>query len=151
MLQGRRVCSNKLNLLFAKCRFRLCRHHYSMAFVAFIKHCKLQQCGIIPTIPSCPPSALTTASCSSGTLFLYGQTGSGKTYTHEALTQWAAATIFRRALEESGQELAAVTLSVVEIYCEQVKCLLTGREVTLRQPQRGGGLVLEGAGEQVRV
>jgi hypothetical protein len=85
-----------------------------------------------------------------GTVFLYGQTGSGKTFTHEAITRAAVASIFGRALEESGRELAAVTLSVVEIYCEQIRCLLTGRDVTLRQPQRGGCVLLEGAGEQVR-
>jgi hypothetical protein len=82
-----------------------------------------------------------------GTVFLYGQTGSGKTYTHEAVTQEAAATIF--GAEESGRELAAVTVSCVEIYCENIRCLLTGHDVALRQAQRSGNLVLEGAGEEV--
>jgi hypothetical protein len=81
-------------------------------------------------------------------VFLYGQTGSGKTYNHDAITRAAASTIFGGAMEDSGRELASVSLSVVEIYCESIRCLLTGREVALRQA-RGGGIVLEGAGEKV--
>ncbi|KAI8475197.1 MAG: hypothetical protein J3K34DRAFT_487111 [Monoraphidium minutum] len=86
-----------------------------------------------------------------GTVFLYGQTGSGKTFTHDAVTRAAVATIFGAGLEDSGRELAAVALSVVEIYCEGIRCLLTGRAVTLRHAQRGGGVLLEGAGEQACV
>jgi hypothetical protein len=66
------------------------------------------------------------------------------------VTRCSVATIFGRGLEESGRELAAVTLSVVEIYCETIRCLLTGKEVTLRQSQRSG-LLLDGAGEHVSV
>jgi recombinational DNA repair ATPase RecF len=98
-----------------------------------------------PTPPHPPPRDAPPP----GTVFLYGQTGSGKTFTHEAITRAAVATIFGRE-EDSRRELAAVVLSVVEIHCEAIRCLLTGREVALRQGQRGGGLLLEGAGEQAR-
>ncbi|GBF95987.1 hypothetical protein Rsub_08802 [Raphidocelis subcapitata] len=83
-----------------------------------------------------------------GTIFLYGQTGSGKTTSHDQLTRLAAAHIFGRALEEGGRELARVTVSVVELYNETVRCLLTGRDVALRRAPLGGAVVLEGAGEK---
>jgi hypothetical protein len=86
-------------------------------------------------------------------VFLYGQTGSGKTFNHDAITRAAASTIFGGGASggdggSPASELAAVSLSVVEIYCEAIRCLLTGREVSLRQG-RDGGILLEGAGEKV--
>jgi hypothetical protein len=79
---------------------------------------------------------------------MYGQTGSGKTFTHDGITRAAAATIFG-ALDSNGRKLATVTLSVVEIYNEHIRCLLTGRDVTLRRAHQGKGVVLDGARERV--
>jgi hypothetical protein len=82
-----------------------------------------------------------------GTMFLYGQTGSGKTTSHEQLMRLAAAHIFGCA-DQAGRELARVTVSVVELYNEKLRCLLTERDVALRRAPRGG-VVLEGAAEKV--
>jgi hypothetical protein len=93
-------------------------------------------------------------------VFLYGQTGSGKTHTHEGITAAAVADIFglgrpaaasdeaaggggSSRVSSGGRELVGVGLSVVEVYCEKVRCLLSGREVELR----GGGAGAGGAEE----
>jgi len=85
-----------------------------------------------------------------GTVFVYGQTGTGKTYTMDHLLRYAAAHIFGAMLQPGGGGRcggsdggggdgeaapagaagagAALSVSVLEVYNEVVKDLVSGRE-----------------------
>ncbi|KAF5839516.1 P-loop containing nucleoside triphosphate hydrolase protein [Dunaliella salina] len=71
-----------------------------------------------------------------GTVLAYGQTGSGKTHTlFGSIEDQEHAGIVPRAVQHLGRGIAKatidqgavfkVTLSVVEIYCERIRCLLS--------------------------
>lgn len=79
-----------------------------------------------------------------GTLLAYGQTGAGKTHTLSSINPQAigiipraAQQIFATATLENG---FAVTLSYLQIYCEQIQDLLkpeSGDNLTLRETEKG--------------
>jgi hypothetical protein len=86
---------------------------------------------------------------------VYGQTGAGKTHTMDALTDLVLQQLYSAAgADDSGAEVS-ISISVVELYNEVLRCLLSAREnLQLRWASGAGsvaGVVLEGAEERVRV
>ncbi|KEG09172.1 C-terminal motor kinesin [Trypanosoma grayi] len=68
-------------------------------------------------------------------IFAYGQTGSGKTFTmgggegeSKGINTRALERLFQIIEERRETEESTVSLSVLEIYCEQIRDLLAGRE-----------------------
>lgn len=67
-------------------------------------------------------------------IFAYGQTGSGKTYTMgggdgetKGINARALERLFSIIAERTETEVSTVTVSVLEIYCEQIRDLLVSR------------------------
>lgn len=80
-------------------------------------------------------------------IFAYGQTGSGKTFTMEGndeypgLNRRALASLFNTTKEKGGDWSYEFEVSVMEIYCEVLKDLLTGKKkdnaLDIRQSKTG--------------
>jgi len=97
-----------------------------------------------------------------GTVLAYGQTGSGKTHTlFGSIEDQKHAGIVPRAVQHLGRGIAKatadqgavfrVTLSVVEIYCERIRCLLSngepGKDNLQVKTDKLRGVYVEGAYE----
>eukprot|EP00658_Telonema_sp_P-2_P059752 TRINITY_DN48884_c0_g1_i2.p1 TRINITY_DN48884_c0_g1~~TRINITY_DN48884_c0_g1_i2.p1 ORF type:complete len:360 (+),score=105.35 TRINITY_DN48884_c0_g1_i2:113-1192(+) len=84
-------------------------------------------------------------------IFAYGQTGSGKTYTMEGprddpgVSLRATQAIFREIAARSEVEEASVSLSMMEVYCDEVRCLLDpGSKARISIHQEGAVTVVTG-------
>ena len=78
---------------------------------------------------------------------MYGQTGAGKTHSLDSITSAAISQVFATAAADDVCDYG-VSVSVLELYNEVLRCLISGREVNLMMGREG--LMLEGLAEKVR-
>lgn len=78
-------------------------------------------------------------------IFAYGQTGSGKTFTmgggggDEGINTRALQRLFTIIETRKESEKSTVSISVLEIYCEQIRDLLAGSDSSLTYEVKQGG------------